>query len=185
MNSSYHISASVIKTDLPTHLEPVVLVKYQLGFSSCCCLASALHPVKWHYPQTTAAFDKAWNSTGSLAKGRILHSVHSQHREAETARRGTLPPFAAGTQTLAAFDVLPVCPQRSASSGITTWVLCCSVTPSHMGPQRMLYFHITFHQLIKPSVFQQDVFQKESSWLRQACAAEMYAAVFCVGSSPA
>lgn len=175
MNSSYHVSAAVIKTDLPTHLEPVVLVKNQLGFSSCCCLASALHPIKWQHPQTTAEFNKAWNSTSSLAKGQILHS---EHRDAETACRGMLPRFAAGVQSPAALDVLPVCPQRSTSSGITTWVLCYSVTPSQMRPQRMLYFYITFHQLIKPSVFQQDVFKKQSSWLRQVCAAEMYGTVF-------
>lgn len=47
------------------------------GFSSCCCLVSAQHPIKCHQPQRTAELNKAWNSSSLLANGQILHPVQA------------------------------------------------------------------------------------------------------------
>lgn len=52
------------------------------GFSSCCCLVSAQHPIKCHRPQRTAEFNKAWNSSSLLANGQILHPVPAAGRDA-------------------------------------------------------------------------------------------------------
>lgn len=99
-------------------------------FCSCCgCSASALHPVKWHYPQRTAEFNKAWNSKSSSANGQILHPAHCEHRDVERVRRGMVFGFTAGIHCSSAFEFLPGCPRRSTSSRITTWVQCYSVTP--------------------------------------------------------
>lgn len=84
--------------------------KKSAGFSSCCCLASALHPINQHHPQTAAEFNKAWNSTSSLTDGQILHPVLSEDRDAGIVLRGMLSRSAAGTQSPAAFGFLPVCP---------------------------------------------------------------------------
>lgn len=56
------------------------------GFSSCCCLVSAQHPIKCHQPQRTAEFNKAWNSTSLLANGQILHPAPAAGRDAERRR---------------------------------------------------------------------------------------------------
>lgn len=96
------------------------------GFSSCCCLVSAQHPIKCHQPQRTAELNKAWNSSSLLANGQILHPV-------QAGMRGWYVPQeqCPDSQSPTAFGFLPVCPQRSTGSRTSMWVLCWSVRPEN------------------------------------------------------
>lgn len=72
--------------------------------------------------------------------------MHAECRDAETVGKGVLSRLAAGIQTPAAFEPLPVCPQRSRSSGIITWVLCYSLALDfaffHTGPWRTVLCYL-------------------------------------------